>query len=655
MNHKPAHGPVEALAEVFAEREAAADLLDRIGFKRSKRPAWDKPTHYWREVCREISNGLVEGGLKRLLAEALHLYPENKVFRRLANVAQRRPEPLFPDEHTRELSQSLKAAYRHRAELEVCGEDTSEVTVTILDLRRKIREGGQLKAGDVLLEGRFELLEQIGSGGFAHVWKAYDESEHAVVAVKVLHGQYAQDRTRRQRFFRGARHMARLQHPRIVRVIEQCCEDGGYYFFVTEYVSRGDLRQAVKANRFSREEQLRILLEVGEALTFAHERGVIHRDVKPGNILLDLENRPKLTDFDLVSAADTTGGTRTTGLGSFLYAAPEAMMDAKKAGKPADVYGLGMTSIFTFHGAELPPIVQRDPEGFAESLEVSPTCCQVLQRSVVFDPQSRWPTVESFCQALRDGLEGLRRWTDPIVGSEFVYVAPGDFRMGSPKSEAGRWDDEKRHPVKLTRGFWMGTTAVTRDQFAKFVETTGYETEAEKAKEESSWRDSGGPDHPVAYVSWNDAEEFCTWLSDQVEGEIRLPTEAEWEYSARAGVEAATYSPEFEDIVWYAVNSAGSTHPVGEKDPNEWGLYDMLGNVREWVADWYGEYPDSTTDPTGPLQGSRRVLRGGSWYNPARFVRAAARGWFPPDGRNSDLGFRLARDHVRGADAGAGS
>lgn len=576
---------------------------------------------------------------------------------------RQRPQPVYESAETRELSRVLKAAYRQRAELKTRGEDTTETTETILNLRRKIREGGQLKAGDSLLDGRFELIEPIGKGGFAQVWKAYDEKERKLVAVKVLHGQYAQDRTRRERFFRGSRHMAELRHPGIVQVIEKECEDGGYHFFVMEYESGGDYRQAVLLGRLTVEERIRIILDLGEALSFAHARGVIHRDVKPANILLDATGRPKLTDFDLVRAAESTGGTRTTtGLGSFVYAAPEAMFDAKEATEQADVYGLGMTAIFALHGIDLPAQVIRNPVDFVASLEVDERWRKAVQRAVAWEVDDRWRTTDDFCKALKEGLQedisqgqivtpgqrivrmqvGQRIWTHPLIEIDFVYIEPGEFWMGSPESEKGRSSHEKRHRVELTRGYWMAKMEVTHRLFMKFVRAR-YITETGQ-KYGSQWLSKRSPDHPIIDISWNDAVKFCEWLSGEVEDEIRLPTEAEWEYAARAGSETATYAPNLGDIAWFMGNSNGTKHPVGTKDPNAWGLYDMLGNVWEWVADLYGEYPKGdVVDPRGPEQGTHRVRRGGSYNIIEHNVRAAARRHSPPRVYDRALGFRLAR------------
>ena len=166
-----------------------------------------------------------------------------------------------------------------------------------------------------------------------------------------------------------------------------------------------------------------------------------------------------------------------------------------------------------------------------------------------------------------------------------------------------------------------------------------------------------GPQNPVENVSWTDAVEFCRKLSampaEKTAGHVyRLPTEAEWEYACRSGTTTAygfgDDASRLGDYGWFDGNSDSSTHPVGEKKPNAWGLYDMHGNVWEWCQDWYGDYPSgSATDPTGATSGSYRVIRGGSWSNDARYCRSAYRSWRTPEARYNNLGFRVLRSSIK--------
>jgi formylglycine-generating enzyme len=165
----------------------------------------------------------------------------------------------------------------------------------------------------------------------------------------------------------------------------------------------------------------------------------------------------------------------------------------------------------------------------------------------------------------------------------------------SPDDEEGSEIETPAHQVTVTRGFWIGQTPVTQAAFERV----------------SGLNPSGfiGPKLPVENVSWHEAQEYCQAV------DLRLPTEAEWEYAARAGNTSARHGP-IDAVAWYKDNSGSRAHEVGQKQPNGYGLYDMLGNVWEWTADWYDEryYGSSpATDPRGPLSGESRTLRGGSW------------------------------------------
>ncbi|HMG12968.1 MAG TPA: serine/threonine-protein kinase, partial [Gemmatimonadaceae bacterium] len=215
---------------------------------------------------------------------------------------------LYRDAAVEALSQKVEHARARKESLREAGLATDELDREILQLRRQLREGGQLLAGDALGDGRYLLMKRAGRGGFATVWEAWDKRSSQSVAIKVLHSHHAGDSHRRERFFRGARAMMKLAGPNVVRVLASEEEDGGFYYFVMEHVRGGNLNEAVLEGRLKKEGILPLILRVCETLAEAHAKGMVHRDIKPSNILLDEEGAPKLTDFDLIAAPDTTGG-----------------------------------------------------------------------------------------------------------------------------------------------------------------------------------------------------------------------------------------------------------------------------------------------------------------------------------------------------------
>lgn len=208
---------------------------------------------------------------------------------------------------------------------------------------------------------------------------------------------------------------------------------------------------------------------------------------------------------------------------------------------------------------------------------------------------------------------------------EFVCIPAGEFSMGSNFGEA---DEKPVHPVTISRSFELGKFEVTQAQW-----------EAITRSNRSQFK---GPNLPVENVSWDDVQGFIEMLNQRDSKYVyRLPTEAEWEYAARAGSKGE-YAGVLDSLAWYDGNSGGTTHSVGQKQPNAWGLFDMHGNVWEWCQDFYGDYPcGAVTDPTGIASGSLRVNRGGSWNSPAANCRSASRLHSSPGDRAYYLGFRL--------------
>lgn len=671
------------------------------------------------KLCRVLSGGAAEPLVPRL--------PEQS-------------RASSPGDSRGELTRALEAAYRREEETLSRGGDASAVKSEILDLRRQLREGGRLHAGDFLANGRFKLLDLLGKGGFATVWKAYDRTARMPVAIKVLHGQFVDDRTRFDRFFRGARKMAELQHPGIVRVRETRMDDGGFHFFVMEYLEGGDLREAVLGGKMPHERGVILVQDLSAALQFAHDQGLVHRDVKPANVLLDAAGRPKLTDFDLVHAGDTTGGTLAGAmLGTFLYSAPETMDHPEGAGITADVYSLAMTTVFCLAGQDLPREVLRDAPAYVRRLAVSSGLREVLAKAVAWDAEARFRSVREFALALGEELgteevepkkaekerpQSARVW--PLGANGIEEPGPGDRswkgQHGSPLEERLRaafaevreedrssavlevlegalsidredvkalglasWALDyspgrsakraKREAARLLHARLWGPlrksapppnlgaadrewASIPGGSFMMGTEGGGYSdehpshlvtlapfrilihpvTKREYRRFQPSVSDPA--DWPAVEVDWYSAYAYCAWLGG------RLPTEAEWEYAARAGsqhqyCDRQGQATTLNRVAWNSDNSGATVHPVQQLEPNPWGLFDMMGNVWEWVADWYAPYSaGSQTAPWGPPSGSRRVVRGGSSGETADFVRVAYRSSRRPEVESLYRGFR---------------
>ena len=289
-------------------------------------------------------------------------------------------------------------------------------------------------------------------------------------------------------------------------------------------------------------------------------------------------------------------------------------------------------------------------QGFRQGMELKPGKYHVQVSSEGYEPQDRWIDLGA-------GEEKKIKIELPKIGvvnrvppeksktnsidMKFVLIRAGKFVMGSPPDEPGRNDNEKQHEVIISKPFYLQTTEVSQGQWKRVM-----------GDNPSMFKDCAN-DCPVERVSWDMAQEFISKLN-KMEGtnKYRLPTEAEWEYACRAGTSTIFSFGDDEDKLgeygWYKGNSESQTHPGGKKKPNAWGLYDMHGNVLEWVEDdWHDSYNGTPTDGSAWIyepRGPRRVMRGGSWGFDAPFCRSAKRGDAPPGNRDGVNGFRVARD-----------
>jgi len=604
--------------------------------------------------------------------------------------------------------------------------------------------------------GRYHILEQLGEGGMATVYKAYDTRLETDVAVKVIRTENLAPSVLERslkRFEREAKALARLTHPNIVKVTDYGEYEGKPYL-VMEYLPGGTLKQKL-GKPLEWQEALHILLPIARALDFAHRQSMIHRDVKPSNILITADGEPMLTDFgiakilDLEETQDLTGTSAAVGTPE--YMAPE-QVTAKTVDHRADIYALGVVlyemgtgrkpfiadtpmAVLIKHATESLPRPSQFAVNLPEVVE------KLLIKAMAKKPDDRYQTMnemavawqsareskgqiqapaEKSAPAIEQGRRKKRRETlffmgdDVLIKNEqgrrkkrletatieetldtaddeetlgtvdqsvfeeeeikkprvtksekvdknqriitlasgvkmaFMRVPAGEFIMGSPKGE-GYADEHPRHKVRLDE-YWMGKTPVTNLQYQAFVKATGFTPPAH-------WKRTiiplGKEQHPVTYVSWQEVQAFCDWIS-QVSGKrIRLPTEAEWEKAAR-GTDGRTYpwgnqKPDHQLCNYWKFFSAGTT-PVGQFSPqgdSPYGCVDMAGNVWEWSADWYDEnyYANSSSiDPKGPASGKYHTLRGGSWNDNFNFVRTSNRYVGVPDyWYNLGLGFRCSQ------------
>ena len=246
------------------------------------------------------------------------------------------------------------------------------------------------------------------------------------------------------------------------------------------------------------------------------------------------------------------------------------------------------------------------------------------------------------------------------IGMKLAYIPAGEFLMGSACSERGHHDDERQHTVRIDRPFRLGLYEVTQGEWAAVMQTMPWE--GKDSRDNVSLVEVGNR-YPATNVGWEDATEFCRKLTDRerVAGRLqageshRLPTEAEWEYACRAGTTTRYHfgndEASLSKYAWFAeslpvVHKRIRLHEVGKKRANAWGLFDMHGNVAEWCTDWYGEdyYQDSQVlSPQGPLEGLKRVARGGNWRVSPWPCRSAFRAAYNPSHRRDDLGFRVVR------------
>lgn len=535
-----------------------------------------------------------------------------------------------------------------------------------------------------LLQGRYRILRLLGQGGMGAVYLAEDTRLGRQCAVKEnIPDPNANPQVLaqlRQQFQVEARILAALDHPNLPKVYD-FFSDGGNEYIVMEYVEGEDLATLLQRQGGPLPERPVLLwadqvLDALEELHGQQPRPIIHRDIKPANIILTAKGRIKLVDFGLVKLLDPSNprtATSMKGMGTAEYAPLEQY--GKGVGHTdarSDIYSLGATLYHLLTGVAPPEVTQRilDPTRLAQPRQhnpaLSPATEAAVLRAMEIHPDQRWQAASAFRQALQAARPpvitagatpappppqaapvqpAVVAPTLPVRGPitfDWVTIPAGEFLMGSdPKKDRdARSDEQPQHRVYLAE-YQIARVPVTNAQYKAFMEATGHRAPGYWPTGRILW---GRADHPVVYVSWADAQAFCRWAG------VRLPSEAEWEKAAR-GADGRIYpwgdEPPDRNRCNFDRNEGGTT-PVGRYPggASPYGVLDMAGNVWEWVADWYDDMYYATAplrNPPGPVSGSCPVLRGGSWVNVRRLVRAANRGRVDPEGWIGDIGFRCAR------------
>jgi serine/threonine protein kinase len=527
----------------------------------------------------------------------------------------------------------------------------------------------------------YEVHELIGGGGMGEVYRAKRLNDGQIVAIKVVAGRLTRDPEVTARFENEVSAMAQLNHENVVRVLDQGETTDGRHYLVSEFIDGCDLRRLLKAQRLEAAKAFEIFDKVCTGIAHAHERGIVHRDIKPANILVGSDGTVKIADFGLaktlVDDSHWYGFTQTRDtFGTPYYIAPEVTRQAGVADQRSDVYALGVLLYELLCGAV--PMGQYTP--LSQRIDIDKRIDNILAEALADDPQRRTASVAELAAEVR---KIASRHASRQKRSRLVFALAAAFVVLGLGGALGAWFAMSRHFQPVKPVFAKPASAAKEKPWEnslgmKFVPlpkrkllirgfTKGREAKSERSERLSTWDTPGfpqTPDHPVTGVDLIEARLFCAWLTwkERQEGRLtkeqayRLPRENEWNELATldttdwqredpaalanfGGIEATEVQPWPEDAPFFNRRDPfPRTAPVGSFKPNALGLYDLFGNVAEWVDT---PAPDSVGDGNIILYG----LRGGSWStgNP-RQARPDYHYGIHPGRAHANSGFRILLD-----------
>lgn len=561
-----------------------------------------------------------------------------------------------------------------------------------------------LKTGSTLQGGKYRIIKSLGQGGFGITYLAEQvmmerkvcikefflkeycnrDSDASTVSLGTENNRSLMEKYQ-EKFLKEARMIARMDHPNIIHIHDVFAENNTAYY-VMDYIEGQCLNDIAKAKGpLPEAEAIGYIYPIGEGLAYVHSKQIMHLDVKPGNIMVRVsDNRPVLIDFGLSKQYSESGEqTSATPAGvSPGYAPLEQYQTGGVSmfSPQTDIYSLGAT-LYRLLAGKVPPQASEVMNDGLPPLPstVSESTGNAIEKAMRFRRVDRPSTMDAFLALLQNDASSVSRSTtspvmescphqeddctvlfggasaqSEVIGSqsdnivddskkgdiqvaqmlETVALPGGLFEMGAKSwllSSSSSPDETPQHKVKLSP-FSITKHLVTQNLWESVMG--------------SNPSLNIDPSNPVENVSWDEVQEFIKRLNQKTGDFYRLPTEAEWEYAARGGSDKNykfAGSSDVNTVAWNADNSGKTTHPVGQKKPNDFGLFDMSGNVWEWCQDGYEKYKNQLESNPCHINENNKVVRGGSCRSEVWKCRVSARASAPHDFKSGFYGFRLVK------------